>query len=169
MAERRFFNLEKKLLRSSNLRDEDIGFMREYEDLEHMTKISNDTGWRTSYYLPHHAVVKESSTTTKVHVVFDGSAKSTSGISINDAQLIGPVCKGIYFDNGTSFVGTRNEMQKIKGFLKANHQVISKYAVIEDVDWYFIPPHAPHFGGLWERSVRSCCGERTVNVRQTPF
>ena len=58
MAEKRFFNLEKKLLRSSNLRDVYIGFMREYEGLGHMTKISNDTDRKASYYLPHHAVVK---------------------------------------------------------------------------------------------------------------
>ena len=74
MAERRFFNLEKKLLRSSNLRNEYIGFVSEYNDLGHMAKVSNDTGRRTSYHLSRHAVVKENSTMTKIRVVFDGSA-----------------------------------------------------------------------------------------------
>ncbi|XP_055605009.1 uncharacterized protein LOC129753236 [Uranotaenia lowii] len=42
-------------------------------------------------YLPHHPVVKEASTTTKVRVVFDASCKTSSGISLNDSLLVGPV------------------------------------------------------------------------------
>lgn len=63
------------------------------------------------------------------------------------------VCKDIYSDNGTNFVGTRNEMEKIKAFLKVNHHLISEHAVIEGVDWHFIPSHAPHFEGLWKRPI----------------
>ncbi|XP_015121530.1 uncharacterized protein LOC107044238 [Diachasma alloeum] len=37
-----------------------------------------------SYYLPHHGVVRESSETTKLRVVFNGSAKTSSGNSLND-------------------------------------------------------------------------------------
>ena len=42
------------------------------------------------YYMPMHVVRKESSTTTKLRVVFDASAKSTSGASLNDQFLVGP-------------------------------------------------------------------------------
>ena len=42
------------------------------------------------FYLPHHGVVKSTSTTTKLRVVFDGSAKSSSGISLNEKLMIGP-------------------------------------------------------------------------------
>ncbi|KOX69476.1 hypothetical protein WN51_06560 [Melipona quadrifasciata] len=65
------------------------------------------------------------------------------------------VCKHIYSDNGTNFVGARNEMKRLTAFLKANRRTITNQAVIEGVDWHFIPPHAPHFGDLWERSIRS--------------
>ena len=34
--------------------------------------------------------MKESSTTTKIHAVFDASPKSSSGVSLNDQLLVGP-------------------------------------------------------------------------------
>ena len=37
-----------------------------------------------------HAVRNESSSTSKTRVVFDASAKSTSGLSLNDKLLVGP-------------------------------------------------------------------------------
>ena len=43
-----------------------------------------------SYYLPAHGVVKGSSTTTKLRVVFDALARSASRTSLNDMLLPGP-------------------------------------------------------------------------------
>ena len=43
-----------------------------------------------TYYLPVHGVMKEASTTTKLRVVFDASAKTSSGVSFNDQLLPGP-------------------------------------------------------------------------------
>ena len=41
-------------------------------------------------FLPHHCVHKEDSTTTKLRVVFDGSAKSSTGVSLNGSLMVGP-------------------------------------------------------------------------------
>ena len=65
------------------------------------------------------------------------------------------MCREIYSDNGTNFVGAWNEIQRIRAFLQSNREAIFNYAITECFDWRFIPPHAPHFGGLWERSIRS--------------
>nr|XP_029717306.1 uncharacterized protein LOC115260532 [Aedes albopictus] len=42
-------------------------------------------------FLPHHCVVKESSSTTKCRVVFDGSSKTSNGKSLNDVLMMGPI------------------------------------------------------------------------------
>jgi len=42
------------------------------------------------FYMPHHAVLKETSSTTKLRVVFNGSENSSNGVSLNDILMIGP-------------------------------------------------------------------------------
>ncbi|XP_065088027.1 uncharacterized protein LOC135709561 [Ochlerotatus camptorhynchus] len=92
MAERRFLTLEKRLDRAPELKEQYMAFLREYEQLGHM-KLNNDVtdeDPHSVFYLPHHYVLKPSSTTTRLRVVFDGSAESSTGISINQTQMIGP-------------------------------------------------------------------------------
>ena len=43
------------------------------------------------YYMPMHSVSKVTSSTTKLRVVFDASAKKTSGLSYNDTLAAGPM------------------------------------------------------------------------------
>ncbi|XP_058817006.1 uncharacterized protein LOC131680301 [Topomyia yanbarensis] len=91
-AQRRFGYLERRLERDSKLKDEYHQFMREYLSLGHMRLVEADDERNSpTYYLPHHPVIKEASTTTKVRVVFDGSAKTSSGFSLNEALCVGPV------------------------------------------------------------------------------
>nr|XP_033199546.1 uncharacterized protein LOC117161894 [Bombus vancouverensis nearcticus] len=63
---------------------------REYLALGHMTKVNDNHSEDNGYYLPHHGVTKASSQTTKLRVVFDGSAPSTTGTSLNDTLHTGP-------------------------------------------------------------------------------
>jgi len=60
--------------------------MNDYLSLGHM-KLATRPG---KYYIPHHAVVKRDGDTSKLRVVFDASAKSSSGVSLNDILCVGP-------------------------------------------------------------------------------
>ncbi|XP_011859364.1 PREDICTED: uncharacterized protein LOC105556861, partial [Vollenhovia emeryi] len=88
IALKRFMYLERKFQGDQNFRDQYAEFMREYIELNHMSLVKEDDALN-AVYLPHHGVVRESSTTTKLRVVFDASAKTTSGISLNDTLMVG--------------------------------------------------------------------------------
>ncbi|XP_039450376.1 uncharacterized protein LOC120429231 [Culex pipiens pallens] len=92
-AVRRFRWLEQKLENQPELKPQYHEFMQEYLTLGHMHAVPDDAEDESSRacYLPHHPVIKEQSSTTKVRVVFDGSAKTSAGHSLNDALLVGPV------------------------------------------------------------------------------
>ncbi|XP_062713603.1 uncharacterized protein LOC134290470 [Aedes albopictus] len=92
IAFRRLQGIERRLLREPRLREQYEQFMVEYLSLGHMRRVDVASDQETSRcYLPHHPVVKESSTTTKVRVVFDASCKTSTGVSLNDVLLVGPV------------------------------------------------------------------------------
>lgn len=91
IALRRFFNLEKKLERNLELKIEYHKTVNEYLSSGHMILKNADVDYHgKEYTIPHHAVFKTSSTTTKVRVVFDASCKTTDGISLNEHLLTGP-------------------------------------------------------------------------------
>jgi len=87
MAQQRFFNLEKRLCKDRELGIAYHKFMSEYLDMNHMELVTNVDSNSQTYYLPHHAVSQEDSITTKLRVVFDGSAPTSSGLSLNDGML----------------------------------------------------------------------------------
>lgn len=92
LAQKRFLNLERKLHGNKILFELYKNFMNEYEQLGHMTKLQDSeiSTNETVFYLPHHGVLKPSSVTTKLRVVFDASAKSSTGISLNNVLYTGP-------------------------------------------------------------------------------
>ena len=91
-AVRRFLSLERSL-HSKHQFDEFGSVMQEYLDLGHAELVPPSDLEKPEhqvFYLPMHAVRKDSSTTTKIRAVFDASAKSSSGVSLNDTLLVGP-------------------------------------------------------------------------------
>lgn len=61
--------------------------MSEYENLGYMTKLENFSE-ETINYLPHHGDIKDC-LTTKLRVVFDGSAVIDTGYSLKNIQMLG--------------------------------------------------------------------------------
>ncbi|XP_053699038.1 uncharacterized protein LOC128746009 [Sabethes cyaneus] len=96
IAEKRFFHLERKLEKNPHLKEQYHSFMREYIDLNHMCLAT--TALEHCVFLPHHCVIKQDSTTTKCRVVFDASSKTSSGKSLNDILLTGPVLQDSLVD-----------------------------------------------------------------------
>ncbi|GFW03681.1 integrase catalytic domain-containing protein [Trichonephila clavipes] len=87
-ALKRFCSLERKLHSNNQLKEQCTEFMEEYQNLGHMTPLTSDVK-HPHYFLPHHGVINDNISTTKLRVVFDGSFKSTNGNSLNDILLTG--------------------------------------------------------------------------------
>ncbi|XP_059222926.1 uncharacterized protein LOC131996847 [Stomoxys calcitrans] len=65
-----------------------------------------------------------------------------------------PAC--IYSDNGKNFVGASELLKKDRlEFLKTPQNQTLQQNVYQNLVWKFIPPGAPHMGGLWEAGVKS--------------
>ncbi|XP_045461089.1 uncharacterized protein LOC123671351 [Harmonia axyridis] len=81
-----YFSIENRLMKdeaSLNLYND---FMSEYLKLNHMSRAKTSN----SYVIPHHVVRKDSSSTTKLRVVFNASDLDSLGKSLNDMLLGGP-------------------------------------------------------------------------------
>jgi len=82
--------MERRFIKDASLEEEYKRFMREYERLGHMTRVEPaEEDAKRVCYLPHHGVLRETSSTTKLRVVFNGSVEITGGESLNKNMLIG--------------------------------------------------------------------------------
>ena len=86
----RFIFLERSL-HSKNQFQEFSDVIEEYFEMQHAEPVVDlQKSCNQVFYLPVQVVRKEQSTTTKFRVVFDASAKSSTGVSLNDTLLVGP-------------------------------------------------------------------------------
>ena len=99
-AVRRFLSLERSL-RAREQFDQFNECIQEYLTMGHAEEVPEsalNSSLENTFYLPMHAVHKETSTTTKLRVVFDASAKSDTGVSLNDQLLVGPTVHSSLLD-----------------------------------------------------------------------
>ncbi|XP_060644814.1 uncharacterized protein LOC132783576 [Drosophila nasuta] len=84
-----FLRNESRLKRNDSLKEQYDSVIQEYLDLGHMTQVPPSSSG--NYYLPHHAVLKPDSTTTKLRIVFNASSPTSNGKSLNDILHTGPI------------------------------------------------------------------------------
>ncbi|XP_011878479.1 PREDICTED: uncharacterized protein LOC105567860 [Vollenhovia emeryi] len=90
-AERLLHVMERRCELNSRFGELYRAFLKEYEDVRHMTLVDEPPKSlnQGQCYLPHHGVLRESSSTTKLRVVFNGSQRTRSGESLNSHLLVG--------------------------------------------------------------------------------
>ena len=91
-AVQRFLTLERSVDHKDKFCEVDL-VIQEYFALGHAETVpieDTDKELCSVFYLPMHIVYKSWSSTTKVRAVFNASAKSSSGISLNNTLLVGP-------------------------------------------------------------------------------
>ncbi|XP_070515859.1 uncharacterized protein [Cardiocondyla obscurior] len=92
IALKRFCNLEKRLQQDAEFKAAYVRFLQEYLALGHMRPVSDDEIEKHgAIYLPHHGVYKQGDASRKLRVVFDASCKTSTGASLNDILMKGPV------------------------------------------------------------------------------
>lgn len=90
-ALQRYEALERKFEHNAQFATMYKDFMNEYKELGHMQPAPPINTNERNFFLPHHGVIKEQSSSTKLRTVFDASAKTSNKVSLNDILAVGPV------------------------------------------------------------------------------
>lgn len=65
------------------------------------------------------------------------------------------LCTTLYSDNAMNFVGAARELKETYQFIQKHSEEIKTKLTMQGIDWKFIPPRSPNFGGLWEAAVKA--------------
>ena len=86
--------LQRRLIKEPGIHEEHQHLLNDqlsHGIIEHVTSDDRSSSSKTCiHYLPHHPVVKQNRSTTKVWIVYDGSATSHERPSLNDCLQVGP-------------------------------------------------------------------------------
>ncbi|XP_018311117.1 uncharacterized protein [Mycetomoellerius zeteki] len=64
------------------------------------------------------------------------------------------ICKQILSDNGTNYMGAERHLREVYEFLQKERDTITQHLASQRIQWQFMPPKSPNFGGLWEAAVK---------------
>lgn len=122
MCLRRLFQLHSRLKKDEPLLREYDQTIRQQIDSGIIEECEIQHPEDRSHFLPHHGVIKQDRQTTKLQVVFDGSAKSSNDdLSLNDCLQKGPNLVPHLFDTVIKFRGY--PIGIIADIEKAFHQI----------------------------------------------
>ena len=108
-ALRCYSSLQRRLRSDPKMQHEYDNFMKDYLDQNHLSPLNPDLNYSNEgFYLPHHGVLRETNSTTKLRVVFNGSKITTTNTSLNENLLTGPALQS----NLTSII-IRSRFHKI--------------------------------------------------------
>ena len=91
-----------------------------------------------------------------VHLEVANSLESTSFINALRRFIArrGQV-KTLFCDNGTNLVGASKELRDGVRSLERCEESLREILLEKEITWNFNPPNASHWGGAWERQIRS--------------
>ncbi|CAG7822101.1 unnamed protein product [Allacma fusca] len=175
----RFLHQERRLQTNPYHKSLYVEFMRELQVLGHMIPIPEEKlqcPATKSYYLPHHAVFKWNSTTTKCRVVFDASSQTSSGVSLNDILYPGTTLQQSLFStllrfrsHAVPFIADEEKMFRMIG-VSSHHWDFQRVIWREEIDqpireYYLVvlvfgTTCAPY---LAVRCLRQCAVDESIN------
>nr|XP_015926009.2 uncharacterized protein LOC107453632 [Parasteatoda tepidariorum] len=88
VALKRFNSLVKRFKRDPSLYKEYREVVDDYLK-EGIVELSDDLINESTFYLPHHAVIREDKTSSRLRIVFDGTAHAEEEYSLNDCLYTG--------------------------------------------------------------------------------
>ena len=89
-------------------------------------------------YLPHHDVIREDKSSTKLRIVYDASAKSKNGISLNDCLYKGPYMSTMLYELflkfKTHFIAITADIEKayLQISVKEEHRNLLRFLWFDD-------------------------------------
>lgn len=93
-AKRLLSQTERRVQNNPELKKNYYDFLNEYKDLKHMKEIDvsdkQNSNCEIENYLPYHIIIRESSSSTPLRIVFNASFPTLTGQSLNDLLLPGP-------------------------------------------------------------------------------
>ncbi|GFS75880.1 integrase catalytic domain-containing protein [Trichonephila clavipes] len=90
--------------------------------------------------------------TKAVHLELVSSLSAAAFLSALRRFVCRSYPSDIYSDNGTNFVGALAYLKDL--FQLLHNSNFQDYSSSKNIQWHFIPPYAPNFGGVWEASVK---------------